>query len=760
MLPASCPPALLPAMPSKLKPLRIAVAMVLAMWIIALAGRGAHAADTPSFRNEVMAVLSKAGCNLGTCHGNKNGKGGLLLSLRGEWPDTDYRTLTREVHSRRIDRLQPEQSLLLKKPTMQLAHEGGRRLRVGDAQYEILRRWIAAGAPDDGDTAPTPTALEVSPLRQVAYAPADEVQLTVHAVFSDGSRRDVAALAVYEPVDEDMVEVSPSGLVRRAATGETVILVRYLHLQVPVTVAFVDNRSQVADALPPVRNEIDRHIFAKLAELRLPAAEICSDSEFVRRIYLDVLGKLPTADEARAFVTDTEPGKRDRLIEQLLVRPEYAQNWALKWSDLLRNEEKVLDRKGVQNFHGWIRRSFAEGKPLDQFARELIAARGSTYTQPEANWYRANRDPITRAESTAQVFLGVRLQCAKCHSHPFDRWTQDDYYNWAAVFARVDYKVLENNRRDRNDKHEFDGEQIVWMPSKGEVTNARTGEQATPQFLGGEILADPEGDRLLALAEWMTDGNRRFALVQANRIWAQLLGRGLVEPVDDFRATNPASHPELLEYLADELVSSGYDVRHLIRTILQSSTYQLSSRVADPASAADERNFTHAIEQRLPAEQLLDAICQVADAPARFNGYPRGIRAVEIPGVQAVRSRDARPTPAEQFLTVFGKPPRLLTCECERTHESTLSQTFQLVSGPLMNELLTRDDGRLSRLLAEGVSPVEAVDELFWAALSRAPSDAERSQLTAYLADATDRRQALEDIAWGLMNSREFLFRR
>jgi len=748
-------------MPSKLKPLRYAFAFVLVTGALVCLARGAQAADAPvSFRNEVMAVLSKAGCNLGPCHGNKNGKGGLQLSLRGEWPDVDYRTLTREVHARRIDRVSPEQSLILKKPTMQVAHEGGRRLHVGDAQYELLRRWIAEGAKDDGDTAPTPTTLEVSPLRQVLYAPADEVQLTVHAIFSDGTRRDVGALAVYEPVNEDMVEVSPSGLVRRAATGETVILVRYLHLQVPVTVAFVDDRPDVAGSLPPARNEIDRHIFAKLAELRLPAAELSSDSAFVRRSYLDVLGKLPTAEEARAFVADTDPAKRDRLIEQLLVRPEYAQHWALKWADLLRNEEKVLDRKGVQNFHGWIRRSFEEGKPLDQFARELIAARGSTYTRPEANWYRANRDPITRAESTAQVFLGVRLQCAKCHSHPFDRWTQDDYYNWASVFARVDYKILENNRRDRNDKHEFDGEQIVFMTAQGEVTNARTGEPAKPKFLGGDVLADPESDRLLALANWMTKDNRRFALVQANRIWAQLMGRGLVEPVDDFRATNPASHPELLEYLADELVAGGYDVRHLMRIILQSNTYQLASHVADATSAADERNFTHAVELRLPAEPLLDAICQVADTPAQFNGYPRGIRAVEIPGVQAVRPRDVRPTPAERFLTAFGKPPRLLTCECERTQEATLGQTFQLVSGPLMNDLLTSDNNRLSRLLADGVSPAEAIDELFWTALSRPPSDTERNQLTAYLAGAADRRQALEDIAWGLMNSREFLFRR
>ncbi len=719
-----------------------------------------------SFQHEVMAVLSKSGCNLGVCHGNKNGKGGFKLSLRGQEPAVDYLTLTRAETARRFDPLMPGQSLLLKKPSMQLAHEGGRRLRVGDDQYQLLLQWISQGLPSDLKTAPRLTALEVSPSRQVLHAPQAEVQLKVTATFADGSRRDVAHLAVYEPVNANLVEVSSTGLCVGQGAGETVVLVRYLDLQAPVTLAFVPDRPDIAERLPPAEHEIDRQVFAKLAELRLPPATRTTDAEFVRRVYLDVLGILPSAHEARQFVASSDPRKRDVLIDALLERPEYAEHWALKWADLLKNEEKVLDRKGVQNFQQWIRSSFAENKPLDRFARELVAARGSTYTEPAANWYRANRDPISRAEATAQVFLGVRLQCAKCHNHPFDRWTQDDYYNWAAFFARVDYKILSNNRRDRNDKHEFDGEQIVWMKDEGEVLNARTGQDATPHFLGDGPLAlakgNSEPDRLLALADWVSaPGNRRFAEVQVNRIWAQLLGRGLVEPIDDFRATNPASHPELLAALADDFVEHGFDVRRTIRNILRSRAYQLAATAGSVVDeAASEQNFAQAIEQRLPAEPLLDAICQVLGAPAEFRGYPRGMRAGQIPGIMAVRPRDMPPTSGDKFLELFGKPPRLLTCECERSQDATLGQTFQLVSGPLLNELLSHQENRLGRLLASGESVEAVIDELFWTALSRAPQDDELARLAEYVRSAENQRQAWEDIAWGILNSREFLYRR
>jgi hypothetical protein len=721
----------------------------------------ATSTDGPvSFRHDVMPLLSKAGCNMGICHGNAQGKGGFKLSLRGEDPDFDYRALTRERFARRIDPAVPEQSLLLRKPTLGLAHEGGRRFAVGDREYRILRQWIAAGAPDDRDTVPRLLRLEVRPQHVVLVEPDNEVQLQATAHFADGTSRDVTSLASYETSDPRL-HISPQGRMQRSTSGEFTVLVRYLDAQVPVRVAFVPLREGFTGRMPAPRNYIDEHIFAKLSVLRINPAPACDDTVFLRRAYLDLLGRLPTADEARTFVADSQPDKRAALVDALLRRDEFADYWALQWCDLLRVEEKQLDRKGVQNFHHWIRRSFADGKPLDRMARELIAARGSTYSQPAANWYRANREVLERAENTARVFLGTRLQCARCHNHPFDRWTQDDYYDWAAWFAGVQYKILENNRRDRNDHHEFDGEQVVWIARDARVTNARTGQPAVPRFLGDSAGGHgPDEDPLEVLADWVTRrDNRRFVATQVNRIWAQLLGRGLVHEVDDFRETNPASHPELLEALCRDFVEHDCDVRHLIRQIMQSHAYQASSE-PDETNRDDEANFARAPVRRLRAEVLLDAVCQALDAPVRFNGYPLGTRAVQIPGVQAVRPRDQSPAPGDQFLLQFGKPPRLLACECERRDDATLKQAFSLVSGPVVHALLTRADNRLGRLLAADLSPEGMIEELYWWSLSRPPTAAEHAALGDYVRRAADRRAALEDVAWGILSSAEFLFRR
>jgi len=729
--------------------------------MIMVCGVSSAAADEISFRHDVMAVLSKAGCNAGVCHGNLHGKGGFKLSLRGEDPAADFATLVRGQFGRRVDLLRPEQSLLLLKPTMQMAHEGGRRFAVGSRQYEVLRRWIAQGMPDDAPTLPRLVRLEVAPREEVVIEPRKELALRVEAVFADGRRRDVTDQAVYEPTSQT-ASVDADGEVRRDAFGETTILVRFLDQQTPVRVAFIPERANFTWSNPAEHNFIDRHVFAKLRRLRMNPSRLCDDQTFVRRAYLDLLGLLPTADEARRFVADASSDKRARLVDRLLSRGEFAEHWALKWSDLLRSEEKTLDRKGVQNFHAWLRQSFVENKPLDQLARELIAARGSTYLNPAANWYRANRDPISRAEGTARVFLGVRLQCAKCHNHPFDRWTQDDYYSWAAWFARVQYRVLENRRRDRNDGHEFDGEQIVWFDRTSEVENARTDRPAVPQVLDADAspLREVQGERLDILAQWITSGdNPFFARAQVNRIWFHLLGRGLVDPVDDFRATNPASHPALLDELTNDFVAHGFDVRHTIRTIMGSRVYQLSAE-PNETNRDDETNFARAYERRLAAEPLLDAVAQVLDAPARFNGYPEGTRAGALPGVQAVRRRDRTPASGDQFLKLFGKPPRLVACDCERTEETTLAQTFNLVNGPAVSDLLTRPDNRLGKLLSRGESPPVVIEELCWAALARAPSSEESRRLSQYLESAADRRAALEDIAWGLINSHEFLYRR
>ncbi|HEU0009220.1 MAG TPA: DUF1549 and DUF1553 domain-containing protein [Verrucomicrobiae bacterium] len=757
-----------------------------------------------SFRNEVMAVLSKAGCNTGPCHGNRNGKGGFKLSLRGEDPEADYAALVHAVGGRRVNIINPEESLLLLKPTTTVPHEGQLRLERDSTEYEMLRRWIADRAPDDRERAARPTRLDVSPATEVLYAPKDRVQLKVIARFQDGSKRDVTALACYEAVNT-LVDVSRGGLVTRKGPGETTVLVRYLDRQAPVSLAFVPETPYFnRGARPAENNFIDRHVFAKLRTLRLNASPLCADEVFCRRAFLDLLGLLPTADEARGFVADRRGDKRARLVDTLLERPEFAEFWALKWMDLLRADERALDAKGIRAFHQWIRAGIATNKPLDQFARELIAARGSTYTEPAANFYRALRTPVERAESAAQVFLGTRLQCAQCHNHPYERWTQDDYHDWTGVFARVSYKVLENRRRDNNDSHEFIGEQIVFLTNQLSHTNPRLGKPATPRFLGekdavaaprqgragvspalaaqrpkgdapsalgrrdayltlaarGEREPIVEADELQRLSSWLTSPqNPRFARAQVNRIWFHLMGRGLVDPVDDFRATNPASHPQLLDALTADFVKHKFDLRHVIRLVMNSRTYQLSSTPA-PGSEEDAVNYSHVRVRRLGAEQLLDCESQASGVPLEFKGWPVGTRAAQVPTVRVeAAGNKRRPGQADLFLRAFGKPPRQLTTECERSCEPAMGQAFQLISGPTTQEFLGEPDNRLGALLGSGKSDREMLEELFWTVLTRAPEKAELERFSALLA-AGDKRAALEDILWALLNAKEFVLRR
>jgi hypothetical protein len=757
-----------------------ALALVIAATLVRVP-RAASSEPLPiSFRNDVMAVLSKAGCNSGACHGNQNGKDGFKLSLRGEDGEFDLKSLTRDMFARRVDPNNPEQSLVLLKATTQLAHEGGLRFRKDSAEYEMLRRWIAVGAPDDADAAPRLQALEVTPLEANLIEPDDQLQLRARAVFSNGTERDVTSLAVYEPASTS-VKVSHDGLITRDAPVETTVLVRYLDRQVPVRLAFIPARPDFTWKKTPEHNFIDQQVFAKLKTQRMNASDLCSDSEFIRRASLDLLGLLPTAEEARAFVAGGDSAaaagggaaalrrlqrKRARLIDALLERPEFAEFWALKWSDVLRNEEKVLDRKGVQAYYHWIRRSLAENKPLDQFVRELVSARGSTYQNPPANFYRANRDAVTRAEATAQLFLGTRLQCAKCHNHPFDRWTQADYYDWADVFSRVQYKVLENNRRDGLDSHEFVGEQIVYLARSGDVTNPRTGKPARARYLGETTIRDgaksrspkPETDSLTTLAQWLT-AQPNFARSQVNWVWFQLLGRGIVDPIDDFRPTNPPSHPALLAELADDFSRSKFDLRHLIRLIMNSRTYQLSSAPTRD-NADDQINFSHALPRRLSAEQMLDTQHQVLGVPAKFSGYPVGMRAAQLPGGSPVRRNEIKMGGAEKFLAMFGKPARLLACECERSSETTLGQTFQLISSPEINALLTNKENRLTALVASGQSNAELVTELYWIALSRPPTSRERTEAVKAIESSPERRSGVEDVAWALLNAKEFVLRR
>lgn len=741
-------------------------------------------ASPPSFRRDVMPVLSKAGCNLGTCHGNQHGKGGFKLSLRGQDSATDFTTLTRSHASRRINLLNPADSLLLRKPLALVPHEGGRRLHTNSTEYRILHDWIAAGMPADPENAPTLVALQVEPAEVTLYNNQRTVQIEATARFSDGTSRRINELAVFESSSPDVI-VSPAGDVQfpeSQAARQTSITVRYLDQQSAVMVACVPAQPDFKFTAPKPANVLDEKVFARLQKLQINPAPLCSDAVFVRRVYLDVTGRLPTAEQARSFIQSPAPDKRSQLIDELLNSPGYVDFQTLRWCDLLRVEDKTLDAKGVEVFSHWIRACVSEDRPLDEFAADIVAGLGSTYSQPPANFHRALRTPEERAEAAAQVFLGVRLQCARCHNHPFDRWTQDDYYGWSAFFARIDYKILENRRRDINDKHEFDGEQIVFQKAAGEMLNPATGKPAALRFLqdAGSLqtatatvttatttdssapapaLPNPRQDRLQQLAEWLRrPDNSRFAATQANRIWFQLFGQGIVDPIDDFRATNPPANPELLQVLTDEFIRGGLKVKPLMRLILNSRTWQLASETSD-SNRHDQLLFSHTTPRRLTAEQLLDAFSQVLETPVRFSGLPPGPMAVEISGVRTGGHRYSRPEAGDRFLALFGKPGRLLTCECERSAENTLAQTMELVGGEVLAGLLKQPGNLIDNTLNSPDSDSNFLDNLWWAALVRSPSPAEQTAMLEYLQKAPSRRQALEDITWAVLNSHEFLLK-
>ncbi|MCA9136818.1 MAG: DUF1549 domain-containing protein [Planctomycetales bacterium] len=746
----------------------------------AIASGGQPPAQAPEFTSDVMPVLSKAGCNLGTCHGNLNGKGGLKLSLRGQDPGQDHEALVLAARGRRVNVAAPELSLLLLKASGGVSHGGGIRFDADSSSYRLLSHWLRSGANGPSVSAPRLIGLDVHPKQSIVTDPKDELQVQVQASFSDGTTRDVTDTACYE-LSNLNASVSAGGVVSREKFGETTLIVRYLNEQRPVPIAFIQSRPDFVWDDPPAFNEIDLHVFAKLKRLRINPSPLSDDSVFVRRSYLDAIGRLPTADEAREFVADQRSDKRTRLIDQLLVRPEFADYWALKWADVLRAEEKVLDTKGVEVFHGWIRDSIASAKPLDHFVRDLVTGTGNTFQQPSANFYRANRDPSTRGETTARLFLGTRLQCAKCHNHPFDRWTQDDYYQWSSLFSQIDYELGENKRQDELDKNEFAGEQTVLVSKLDEVHNPATDQVARPKYLGDNELDDQAmANRLDAMSKWLTaPENELFVQSQTNFIWYQLMGIGIVDPIDDFRLTNPPSNPPLMDALAKHFSDSGFDIRSLVGKIMKSRTYQLSS-APNETNVNDQTSYSRAYIRRLPAEVILDMQSDLLDSPANFLGYPSGIRAVQIPGVQSKEARRKSPMDGDRFLKTFGKPDRILACDCERSNETTLKQAFVLI-GDGLNDRLNDPQNRIARLATSTLSDAEVVEELYWSALSRPPSDRELAAAIE-LINTTDgeraasvkdlflsmvknpsnnhRVTALQDLTWALLNAKEFLFRK
>lgn len=716
--------------------------------------QGVISDQTLSYRNDIVPILTRAGCNLGACHGAQTGKGELALSLRGEDPARDHGTILKSF----VNKTAPEKSFLLRKATLDVPHEGGERFAADSESYALLRRWITEGASLEMHGDPRLVRLEASPRERVLFAPDAELRLSVTAHFSDGTTRDVNRWAIYEP-STLTVEVDGDGLVQSLRPGETTVNVRYGGLQTPVRLAFVPERPGFVWSEPEAFNFIDDALFEKWRTLRMNPSALCDDATYVRRAHLDLLGMIPTEKEARDFVADADPGKRAKVIDRLLERPEFADFWALKWADLLRVEEKVLDNKGVAAFHGWIRQSIAENKPLDLFAREILTAVGSTYEVAPANYYRALRSPDQRAEAVAQIFLGTRLNCAKCHNHPFERWTMDDYYQFAAVFDGIDYDLKDNKRADKNDKNNFIGEQVVILTDKREFKHARSGVLPAPRLLGESETQDGGDRRLEAMGARLTSaGHPLFARVQINRIWFHLMGRGIVDPVDDFRSTNPPVNPALLDALTADFVKSGFDLRHAIRTICASRAYQLDS-MPNETNADDEINFARALPRRLGAEQMLDSLHLALGGLPKFEGYNDPMRAAQMPGVRAVY-KPKSPTHGDTFLHLFGKPQRLTNSDTERANDTSLSQVFELTSGGTLNTLLSDSKNSLATLADPKLSDEEAIDRLYWMLLTRPPSRTERMAHAYYLGNAEKRREAVEDIAWSLLNAKEFLLRR
>ncbi|WP_218933556.1 DUF1549 domain-containing protein [Rubripirellula lacrimiformis] len=692
------------------------------------------------FESEVLVALSKQGCNSGACHGSPSGKGGFRLSLRAFDKKLDQLTLIREDFGRRTNVLDPDQSLLLLKPLMNLAHGGGKQLHQDNAAYPILRDWIAGGAKADPEGIARITKLEVYPSQKQILAIKDGgQQLAVTAKFSDGRERDVTHLVAYETSDTSVATVDANGFVTPHDRGEVAILVRLLEYIESVPLMFVDDLPNFQWESPTPNNYVDQLVNAKLQQLQYLPADTCSDDEFLRRVSLDLIGILPTIDETTAFLADTAPNKRQRLVDTLLQREEYAKFWALKWGDLLKMTSKLVGDEGVYKYHRWVEQSLHENMPYDEFAQQLLTGAGSTLANPPANFYRTSTDMNECVETISQVFLGARLQCAKCHNHPFERWTQDNYYGLGAFFNRV--------QRRKTDRP---GEMFVYTSFAGDVTQPRTGQVMDPWLPQvGSIQSPNDTDRRTAFAEWLVNpDNPYFARIEANRIWSQLFARGIVDPIDDFRDSNPPSNATLLDALAKDFVGSGYDRKHLLRVILNSRTYQASYRTTE-FNQEDSKYFSHQEPRLLGAEQLLDAINRTLAIDQTFGSLPAGTLATHLPAPDVVKV---------DFLKVFGQPERSTVCACERADDSTLGMAIELFNGPMIHKKLQLANNRFRKSLAAGKSVEEVVKEVYLAAVCRPPSEIELKSALDHCKKNSDPVVGVEDVCWALFNTDEFLF--
>jgi len=697
------------------------------------------------FQNQIVPIFTKLSCNSGGCHGKSSGQNGFRLSLLGFYPEEDYEYLVKEGRGRRIFPAAPEMSLLLTKPVGDVPHGGGKRLEKESQEYYRLVRWIRQGCPPQAPNAPTVTSIRCLPESRV-MAHHSTQQLTVLARFSDGSVADVTRMALYEPNDAELAASSLTGLVSvQDLSGEVAVMIRYQE-QVATFRATIPMGAEVP-TLPEQRNLIDEAVFAQLKQLGIPPSPICDDATFIRRVTLDITGGLPSKEDVRQFLDETSTDKRDRLVDRLLESPGYADNFANKWNLLLRNRcRQDLDQEGTYEFYQWIWSSMYENKPYDRFVSEIVTASGDPQWNPPVVWYREVSDVEQQAEDTAQLFLGMKIQCARCHHHPYERWSQDDYYGLAAFFSRVGRKELgaevAQNSRDRR---------IFHREGIAELPNPRTRQNLRPASLGGAALEiPPDRDPRIFLAAWISDPhNPFFARSLVNRYWKHFFNRGIVEPEDDMRETNPPCNPELLDRLSVSFAASEFNLKALVRLICQSSTYQLSSE-PNAYNLKDKQSFSRFYPKRMSAECLYDSFHQVTDATTQLPGLPRGGRALQLPDVSV----------SPYFLKVFGQPQGNSACECERSQSANLAQSLHLLNSQEVQAKISSPQGRARQLASEtGRSHAERIEDLYLMAYSRRPEPEELQAALAHLERHKDQPQAAyEDFIWALVNTKEFLF--
>ena len=694
--------------------------------------------DRPiSFKLDVMPIFLRNGCNQGGCHGAARGKDGFRLSLFGFDPDGDHYRLTRELNGRRINLAIPEESLLVEKSTGKVPHTGGQKFAVGEQYYNDLVRWVDAGGPQDPAGIATPVSVDLFPKTALLDGKGSTQQLIVRAKYSDGSERDVTSLALFLSSNDSSGKVSPSGLVTAGDRGEAFVMARFSTFTVGVPFIVLPKDLKFSFPATPEKNYIDTLVNAKLKNLRIAPSATCSDEVFLRRIFIDLTGMLPSVEEYKTFIANKSADKREQLVKELMERKEFSELWVLKWAELLQiRSSNQVSYKATLLYYNWLQDRIARNVPLNQWVQELLGANGGTFNNPVTNYYQNETDILKVTENVAQVFMGMRIQCAQCHNHPFDRWTMDDYYGFAAFFTQIGRKGTDDPR-----------ELVVFNSGSGEINHPLGGRRMAPKYLGGEVPDVVGKDRRGLMAEWLASPkNPYFATNLSNMVWTHFFGVGIINEVDDVRVSNPPSNSELLQELGKKFTEYNYDFKRLVKDIVLSNSYQLSTQ-ANASNESDTKNFSHSSIRRIKAETFLDCISQVTETKNKFPGLPLGARAVQIADGQV----------SNYFLTTFGRATRESVCSCEVKLDPTLSQSLHLLNGDATTQRITQGN-LIGKLLTDKKTPEEILNEIYVRCLSRMPSADEKTKVLALVNAEKDKKQVLEDAFWAVLNTREYMF--